>query len=220
MAQITISRDKEKGIVTFSPANIDVTETVFFSNLDTDPDPAKATHWPWLTATDRPFTDNQLGPYPSLNSSQCPVPLPPPGQTAVIYGCKFHPLEQGVIHVFPPLAAAKQTTLKAATRGTAIPTQPVVTGGKSPYTITGMQFQVTDGQGKVITSGRDSIGPGLVWTADQKHNQGVTVSGTPTLSGTYTFTFAVTDGMNANLQQVQYSMTVAVPRQDVAPDEG
>jgi hypothetical protein len=48
-----------------------------------------------------------------------------------------------------------------------------------------------------------------VLTPDQFHNQGITVSGTPTLSGTYTFTFAVTDGMQANLQQVQYSMTVA-----------
>jgi len=48
MKQINISRDK--GMVTFSPANIDVTETVFFSNLDADSDPAKATFarrcWP------------------------------------------------------------------------------------------------------------------------------------------------------------------------------
>jgi len=61
----------------------------------------------------------------------------------------------------------------------------------------------------VIQSGSSSIGPGLQLNPDQTNNGGITVSGTPTVSGTYNFTFTVDDDMGRNLQQVQYSMKVA-----------
>ena len=84
----------------------------------------------------------------------------------------------------------------------------VVSGGKSPYTITGQLFQITDSGGKVIDSG-SGIGPGLQLNPDQQKSGGITVSGTPTLVGTYQFTFTVNDGMGGNLQQAQYSLKVS-----------
>ena len=211
MTQINIKR--VNGVVTFDTVCIDVTQTVFFTNLDpglaADPG-GSGTHWPWLTDTNQPLSDNQLGFAPSPNSSQCPVPPPAPGQTAVTYGCKFHPAEKGTIHVFPVLAAVN-AALKAATKGQNIdPPQQVVTGGMAKYAITDQVFQVTQPDNTVI-QGSGSIGPGLtlIQQADSKGVWGLWVSGAPTLSGVYDFTFTVTDGMGGNLQQTQYSMTVA-----------
>jgi len=58
----------------------------------------------------------------------------------------------------------------------------------------------------VIRSG-SGIGPGLQLNA-RASGQGITVSGTPTVAGTYRFTFIVNDAMGRNLQQTQYSMLV------------
>lgn len=206
MKKIQITRDGS-GNVKFQPVSIDNTENVFFSNLDT-----QAAHWPATSPTPQPFsptqpfTSNELGKSPSPNSSQCVVPPPPKGTTQVVYGCKIkgHEQERGIINVFPPLAA--QTKLVNATKGTPMPEQQVVTGGMSPYTLTGKLFQVTDGSGNVLQSG-DGVGPGLQLNA-KTDNTGVWVAGMPTLSGTYNFTFTVDDGMGRNLQQVQYALIV------------
>jgi uncharacterized protein affecting Mg2+/Co2+ transport len=202
MKQINITRDKS-GKVTFEPVSIDTTENVFFTNLDT-----QQAHWPYLNpkATSPDFCDNQIGPAPSPNSSQCTVPSGSPPYT-VIYKCKLHDNEQGTINVFAQLAAGT-TTLPQVSVNTpfAAPVQ-VVVGGKSPYTVTGQEFQVTDNSGSVIKSGQGSIGPGLLLNASTG-NQGISVAGIPSLVGTYQFTFTVNDAMGKNLQQVQYSMKV------------
>jgi len=200
--QINITRDSS-GNVTFEEVSIDATENVFFTNLD----PQQA-HWPYLNpqATSPDFCDNQIGPAPSPNSSQCTVPSgTPPYQ--VTYKCKFHGNEQGTINVFAQLAAAN-TTLPQVNVNTPLPAPvQVVVGGKSPYTVSGQLFQVTDNGGNVIQSG-SGIGPGLQLNAST-NNQGISVTGTPTVVGTYKFTFTVNDAMGKNLQQVQYSMKVA-----------
>ena len=201
MKQIHISRDKNN-TVTFEAVSIDVTENVFFTNLDT-----QQAHWPYLNpkATSPDFCDNQIGPAPSPNSSQCTVPSGTPPYT-VIYKCKLHDNEQGTILVFAQLAAGT-TTLPQVSVNTpfAAPVQ-VVVGGKSPYIVTGQQFQVTDNSGNV-TKGQGSIGPGLLLN-DTLDNTGIYVAGIPSQVGTYQFTFNVNDAMGRNLQQVQYSMKV------------
>jgi len=204
MKQIHITRDSS-GKVTFEPVSIDATENVFFTNLD----PQQA-HWPYLNpeAKSPDFCDNEIGSAPSPNSSQCTVPVPSTLPSTVTYKCKLHDNEQGTIEVFAQLAALN-TTLPQANVNTpfAAPVQ-VVAGGKSAYTVTGQQFQVTDNNGKVIKSGEGSIGPGLQLNPDQTNSKGITLTGTPTVAGTYKFTFTVNDAMGRNLQQVQYSMIV------------
>lgn len=190
MKQIHITRDAY-GKVTFETVSIDATENVFFTNMD-----PQAAHWPDLAS-------NQLGPAPSPNSSQCTVPPPPPNQ--VTYKCKLHANEQGTINVFGVLSAVN-TSLKPATAGTEIAEQQVVSGGMAEYSITGQLFQITDASYKVIQSG-SGIGPGLTLHA-KTSDKGITVTGTPTVVGTYTFTFTVNDAMGRNLQQAQYSMHV------------
>jgi hypothetical protein len=201
MKQIRITY--RNGIVTFETVSIDTTENVFFTNEDTT-----QAHWPTIST-------NQLGPAPSPNSSQCTVPQPdtlqPPFPYVSEYRCKIlgHENEVGIINVFNPLAAVTNTTLPPATVGSLIdPPVQVVTGGMSPYAISGRLFQVTDSNGKVIQQGSGGIGPGLQLVASS-NNMGITVTGTPSIAGTYNFTFVVNDGMGANLQQVQYLMTVA-----------
>lgn len=195
MKQIRITR--EGSTVTFETVSIDNTENVFFTNMDPE-----QPHKPSIL---KMADDEELGACPSPNSSQVPVPEPAEGTTAVNYGCDLHKEESGVINVFPPLAAGK-TTLQAATKGQPISKQQVVQGGMSPYTISGRMFQVS---GDTPSSGSGSIGPGLQLTSDPTGNAGVWVVGTPTVSGTYNFTFTVDDAMGRNLQQVQYSMIVS-----------
>ena len=189
MKQIHITRD-ETGKVTFETVSVDTTETVIFTNLD-----PQAAHWPDLAT-------NQLGPAPSPNSSQCVLPSPAPNPFT--YGCKLHADERGAINVFPPLTA--KTSLKEAKVGTPIAEQTVVTGGMAPYAISGQTFQVKDGHNKVIQSGA-GVGPGLQLNAETS-DLGITITGTPTVVGTYAFTFVVNDAMGRNLQLVQYSMAV------------
>jgi len=201
MKQIKITR--ANGIVTFETVSIDTTENVFFTNMD-----ATEAHWPTIAT-------NQLGPYKSPNSSQCPVPAPNPLPTSpytFTYGCKIagHQNEAGTINVYSPLAAVPTTNLGNFTKGAPIAPSgvPVVTGGQSPYAISDQAFQVTDANGNIIQQGSDSIGPGLQLAAST-NSTGIAVTGTPTVSGTYYFTFTVNDAKGANLQQVQYSMVVA-----------
>ncbi|HJR08393.1 MAG TPA: hypothetical protein VJ842_14120 [Pyrinomonadaceae bacterium] len=197
MKQINITRDSS-GNVTFQTVSIDTSENVFFANQD-----PKEAHWPDIAT-------NQIGAAPSANSSQCTVTTPSsllPPKNQVPYTCKLHSNEKGIINVFAPLAAAT-TKLAKATKGTAITKQQVVKGGMTPYKLGGQLFQILDPNGNVIQSGSGNIGPGLTLTATTD-NTGVWVSGTPTVSGTYQFTFTVDDGMGKNLQQVQYSMEVA-----------
>ena len=183
--------------VTFAPVSIDITENVVFSNQD----PQQA-HWPTL-----PTCTNQLGAAPSPNSSECPVP--PPSATAdppytVPYGCRYHSQEQGTINVYAVLAA-DTTTLAPAAVNRPIGAQRVVLGGQPPYAISGQLYQITDAGNRVIQRG-NGIGPGLQLTQGQ---QGINVSGTPTVVGTYAFTFTVDDSMGRNLQQTQYTMVVS-----------
>jgi hypothetical protein len=189
MKRIRIARSTG-GIVEFETVAVDTTENVFFLNLD----PQEA-HWPTIAS-------NHLGPAPSAPSSQC---FPQP-----TYGCQIagHGNEQGIINIFPPLAAPgnQPVKLQDANRDQPIPAQPVVVGGMSPYTISGELFEITDSAGTVIQSG-SGVGPGLFLTATP-NNQGVLVGGAPSASGTYNFTFTVDDGMGTNLQQVQYLLTV------------
>ena len=196
MKQITITRSSN-GTVVFETVSIDATENVFFTNLD-----PQAEHWPDIAS-------NKLGAAPSANSSQCTVPPPPTGQTSAVvtYKCKIdgHQNEQGTINVFIPLAA-KNTTLAAATVGQAIAAQQVVAGGMAPYDLSGQVFQVLNSSKQVIQSG-SGIGPGLQLNAGTSA-QGITVTGTPRVVGTYIFTFTVNDAMGRNQQQVQYSMAV------------
>ena len=198
MKQINITRDRT-GKVKFEEVSVDTTENVFFTNLD-----QQSAHWPTLAS-------NQLGPAPSPNSNQCVVPPPAAGTIPVTYGCKIegHESERGVINVFPELTAVN-TTLKPATKGRPIAEQQVVAGGASPYQILYGSFQVKDASGNVVQSGDRyyGVGPGLKLIATFD-NSGIWVAGTPTVSGTYYFTFMVNDGIGGNLQQVQYSMVVA-----------
>jgi len=193
MQRIKITRDKNNN-VQFETVSVDNTENVFFLNLDT-----LAPHWPTIAS-------NQMGPSPSAPSSQC-QPDPTGKLTQVTYTCKIagHTNEKGTINIFAQLAAGT-TTLNPAVRGKPIAKQQVVLGGQSPYEISGQLFEITGPGGGVIKSG-SGIGPGLVLTPTT-NNTGVFVSGTPTVSGIYNFTFTVDDAMNENLQQVQYSMVV------------
>lgn len=198
MKQILIRR--VNGVVTFDPVDIDNTETVFFTNEDSE------AHWPTLTT-------NQLGPAPSPNSSQCTVPpgtetIPTP-PFAYTYGCKIpgHEQESGVVNVFVALGAPANTSLPQATVNQPIQAVQVVVGGISPYQISGELFQIVDSNGNIIQQGAGSIGPGLSLTP-LPNNAGINAGGTPTAVGTYNFTFTVNDGAGRNLQQVQYSMNV------------
>ena len=203
LTSITIKR--VSGTVIFETVSINNTDLVFFINLDTDPDPAKSIHWPEIC-------DEEIDPSSSPpNSSKCLVPTPDdlnPPNNQFPYKCRTpgHGQEQGTINVFAALAAIN-VTLAPTTKGQQIQQQQVVKGGTSPYAISGEQFQVTDNNNNVIASG-SGIGPGLQLNPDQTNSRGITVSGKPTLSGTYNFTFTVDDGMGGNLQQVQYSMVV------------
>jgi hypothetical protein len=201
LTQINIKR--VNGTVTFETVSINNTDNVFFTNLDTDPDPTKSTHWPEIC-------DDPLGPSPP-NSSQCIVPPPAdlkPPNNKVPYICKMdgHGDETGVINVFAVLAPAN-VVLSNAAKDKPIKEQQVVKGGTSPYAITEDEFQVVDNNNNVIDFG-PGIGPELKLNPDQTNSGGITVTGTPTRAGTYNFTFVVNDGMGGNLQQVQYSMKV------------
>lgn len=205
MKQINITRDSY-GKVIFQEVSVDTTDNVFFTNLD----PQQA-HWPYWdpNAKSPDFCDNQIGAAPSANSSQCVLPVPS-GKTPpydLTYNCKLHQGEQGIIHVFAQLAAGTTTLPQVSVKtGFAAPVQ-VVVGGKSPYTVSGQEFQVIDNTGKVIQSGKGNVGPGVL--LDTKlDNKGITAAGIPSLVGTYLFTFTVNDAMGKNLQQVQYSMKV------------
>lgn len=193
-------RRNSSGTVTFDEVSIDSSENVCFTNLD----PQQA-HWPDIAS-------NQVGPYKSANSSECVIKTPSPLPGTFTYKCKLHG-EEGKIYVFQVLGVGKGAPggkLPNATKGTQIPVTQVVAGGQPPYTINRQRFQVTDGSGNVIQSG-PGIGPGLQLnnTATKREDTtGITVSGAPTLSGTYTFALDVDDSMGRNLQQ-QYTMVVA-----------
>ena len=199
MKQIFIRRTGNS--VTFDTVNIDITQNVFFTNQDPD-----ESHWPAIkpTAANPDFCDDEL--FPGDTSSQCNVPEPDEG-TEVTYGCRIkgHTNERGIINVFPELAAARNTALTANT-GEEIK-KPVVNGGMSPYTITGLIVNGADVPG---SSTRPSetlpIAPGVELVQDAK---GISVVGTPTQVQIYNFTFTVDDSMGRNLQQTQYSLTVS-----------
>jgi hypothetical protein len=200
--------------VTFDPVSVVPSELVVWVNQD-----PKQAHWPSLSP-------NQIGPAPSKNSSA--VPLTNPGGTPpasppnlafqVKYTCTLlgHQNEAGIINVFNqfqagiPAAGGKVTfALPAATTGLQIKPQVVAAGGMSPYTINSQQYQVTDATGNIVSGPGSGPGPGLTLTPDPKNNGGISISGMPSVSGTYTFTFDATDGMGINVQQSQFTMAVS-----------
>lgn len=190
MTRILITRVDDEN-VDFETVTIVDTDNVFFLNLD-----PKEPHHPDIA-------DNPLGPAPSLPSSQC---IPEPTYKCLIAG---HGNESGIINIVPALVpvnanAENEVGLANATMGQPIIRQQVVGGGKSPYRISDKFFEITDSNGALIQQG-SGVGPGLQLTPDDK---GVWVSGTPTVSGTYTFTFSVDDAAGMNVQQIQYRMVV------------
>ena len=197
MKIINITRDKT-GKVTFDEVSIDTTENVCFANLD-----PKEAHFPDIAS-------NQIGPFKSANSSECVIKPPSPLPGKFTYKCTLHG-EVGTINVFAVLAVgtgAPGGKLPNATKGTPIAEAQVVQGGKPTYTVNRQLFQVTDSTGKVIQSG-SGVGPGLTLNnpPTTQGKTGITLSGAPTLSGTYAFALDVTDSMGRNLQQ-QYTMSV------------
>lgn len=219
MKTILIKRDAT-GNVTFDTVSIDNSENVIFTNKDT-----QSEHWPTLAT-------NKLGKAPSANSSQCPVPPPqvpatpptsPPSTVpqnppySVSYGCQIagHQNEKGIINVFAQLAAVSDPKQKpppppiilTATKGTPMAAQQVVSGGMPPYSITGLIVNNNNVPGSSTGPGQSlPLAPGVQLSQDKN---GISVSGTPTQSGTYNFTFTVNDSMGRNLQQVQYSLIVS-----------
>lgn len=192
MKQIQITRTNNT--VNFQTVSIDVTEQVFFTNLD----PQEA-HFPTLIT-------NQLGPAPSPNSSQSAVPQPASLPGTYTYTCQIpgHQNEQGIVNVNDVLAADNIQSNGNVNQPVNIQ---VVLGGFSPYQISGELFQVVDVNGNIIQQG-SGIGPGLS-LSPTTNNTGIYVVGSPTLVGTYNFTFTVNDSAQHNLQQVQYSLIVA-----------
>jgi hypothetical protein len=192
--RILITRD-DSGNVQFETVTIVDTDNVFFLNLDTED-----SHQPSI------MDPNEIvGPAPSLPSSQC---IPEPTYTCLIPG---HGNESGDINIVSALAPVNATALnvvelKAAIRGQPITRQQVMAGGKSPYSISDQFFEITDSNDTVIQKG-PSVGPGLQ-VSGTPDDDGVWVSGTPTVSGTYTFSFSVSDAAGTNVQQVQYRMLV------------
>jgi len=180
--KIEITRDSNDE-VHFQHVTIPDTENVFFLNRD-----PKEAHHPSLLP-------HPLGPAPSPPSIQA-VPHSP-------YTCLFHPEEEGTIEIVSTLNP-ENADLAPATTGQPIDQQQVVSGGKSPYQISAADFEVRSSSGAVIQSG-SGIGPGLQLITD---DTGVSVRGTPTVSGTYKFTFDVDDAIGQNLQQVECRMVV------------
>jgi hypothetical protein len=204
MKQINIIRD-DSG-VTFRTVNIDNTENVFFTNLD-----PMEPHKPSILQL---APNEQLGAYPSPNSSQIPVPAPavknpnPPPLYVVSYTCEIpdtkdtkHTNEKGFINVYAPLAAVANTALKAI-KGK-FTRQQLVSGGMPFYKITGLI--VNDKNIPDPTGLTSPIGDDFALVQD---TQGIWVQGTGAQVETYDLTFTVDDSMDRNLQQVQYSLTV------------
>lgn len=200
MKQIFIRRTGDS--VTFDTVNIDATENVFFTNLDTT-----ESHWPAFDPNGPPdFCDEALLPAPSDNSSQCPVPEPAQGTNNVTYRCRIsgHTNEHGTIGVFPVLAPDKTSLTATTSQATS---QRVVLGGMPPYKITGLIVNNANVPGSSTGPGQQlPIGAGL--QLDQDAN-GISVVGTPTQAATFNFTFTVDDSMGRNLQQIQYSLTIS-----------
>jgi len=197
MKQIHITRDGKN--VTFETVNIDTTENVFFTNMD-----PKQPHKPSILKLG---PDEQLGTYPSPNSSQVPVPAPavknpkPPPLYVVPYTCEIpEHKETGTINVYAPLAAVANTALKAikgkATR------QLLVSGGMPFYKITGV---IVNNKNLPDPDLGAPIGNDFALVYDTR---GIWIQGNGTQVETYNFTFTVDDSMGRNLQQVQYSLTV------------
>lgn len=192
MKQIFITRD-DSGVVTFTTVSVNETETVFFTNLDPDDE-----HWPEIAA-------NKLGPAPSPNSSQCnPNPDGADPPITITYGCNIggH-TERGTINIFAQLAPVNQN-LGIVPAGQPITQRQLVSGGISPYRISGRVFQVSGSGGEV----QNGMVPGLHLISTDDNN-GVVVAGTPTTPGVYAFTFEVNDGAGGNLQQALYEITVS-----------
>ncbi len=148
---------------------------------------------------------------------------PPPTPKNLVFQVTYTCLipghnETGVINVFNEFQAGVLVNgkftpgngaLQPATKNQPIQPQIVAQGGMSKYTISDEMFQITDAGGNIgNTVNGSGPGPGLKIEGSDD-NSGIFVSGTPTMAGTYTFTFSATDGMKLNIQQNQYTMQVS-----------
>ncbi len=123
---------------------------------------------------------NQLGPAPSPNSSFCPA-YPQAVPVTMVYGCALHDDEQGKFDVYAPFAPGPAPG--PAKVGTAYTTN-IATGGMSPYTVLSL--------------------------AGTPNNKGITLSGTPTQAGKFTFTLVqASDNLQNVISQAPFTVTVS-----------
>ena len=183
-----IDINRVNGSVVFTQVTVTQSQVVFWRNNDTEP------HWPIQGPR------FQVGPGGSSDDSTVyPAPLP----TTIYYGCAIqgHESERGSIIVYADFlpSQVKNNVLPAGTKGAAYAPQNLapgtpqnlVTGGMSPYT-----FSITGG----------SMPPGMSVTATT-NNAGLTIGGTPTQSGTFSFTLNATDNLQNNVQQT-FTITI------------
>jgi hypothetical protein len=205
-----ININRNGSSVTYETVSVMTADLVVWKNNDT-----QDAHWPSLLP-------NPLGPSPSPNSSAValvnPGGTPPTDPPNLAFQLVYNDYEpnyktvKGIINVFNPFQSAA-TSLPAQKVNTPIAAPIAVTqGGMSPYSITGELYQVTV-QNAIVSQG-SGPGPGLtLQEADKidpaKKNVGVVLTGTPAMTGTYTFTFNATDGMGLNVQQNQFTMVVS-----------
>ena len=175
-----IDINRVNGSVVFTQVTVTQSQVVFWRNNDKEP------HWPIQGPR------FQVGPGGSSDDSTVyPAPLP----TTIYYGCAIqgHENERGSIIVYADFlpSQVKNNVLPAGTKGAAYTVQNLATGGMSPYT-----FSTTSG----------SLPPGMSITATT-NNTGLTIGGTPTQSGTFSFTLNATDNLQNNVQQT-FTITI------------
>ena len=169
------------GLVIFTQVTVTQSQVVFWQNNDPD-----APHWPIQGPR------FQIGPGGnSDNATVYPAPLP----TTICYGCAIpgHENERGSIIVYADFlpSQVKNSILPAGTKGTAYTAQNLATGGMPPYT-----FSVTSG----------SLPPGMSITVPT-NNTGITIGGTPTQSGMFSFTVNATDHLQNTVEQT-FTITI------------
>jgi hypothetical protein len=176
-----IDINRVNGTVVFTTVTVTRSQVVFWHNNDSE-----AAHWPIQGPR------FQIG---SSNNSDDLTVYPAPLPTTIYYGCAIpgHENERGSIVVYDDFLPSqiKNNKLDDGKNGTAYPTTNLATGGKSNYT-----FSITNG----------SVPPGMTINGTT-NNTGITIAGTPTQSGTFTFTLNANDSLQNNIQQT-FTVTI------------
>lgn len=146
MRQININRNPD-GTATYDESG-SIPLRMFFHQLR-----SQEAHSPYLNPNASHPTFATINSVPRRLQTRAKCPVPPPADRLpylINYGCKFHPNEQGTVHVFPKMAVPTQLAKANNQLPEAIVNLPLpnavqlVVGGKSPYAISGQMFQVTD----------------------------------------------------------------------------